>query len=138
MVKRRDESDLFYSRGDFRSDAEHRVHSLAKFTFENSFLSITSNEYLFNIFESDIVLRVPIDGPSKSDSRELIINIKIDGIHHRREKKKRFCGLRDKYLESQGVINERIEASALRRMDDKEVKEWMHEKVAEAKKVADP
>jgi hypothetical protein len=37
--------------------------------------------------------------------------------------------LRDKYLRSQGVVIERIEVSVLRRMKDKELKEWLLERV---------
>jgi very-short-patch-repair endonuclease len=74
---------------------------------------VSSNEFLFSIFESDLVLRVPI--ADEICSSNLIVNIEVDGIHHRREKKKRFCMLRDKYLRSQGVVIDRIEASTLRR-----------------------
>jgi very-short-patch-repair endonuclease len=84
------------------------------------------------------VLRVPIvNDSSSSQLREgiLTVDIEIDGIHHKQEKKKRFCMLRDKYLEAQGVVIERIDASVLRRMEDKEVKDWIQERVAEAQKL---
>jgi very-short-patch-repair endonuclease len=55
----------------------------------------------------------------------LIINIEVDGAYHKQERKKRFCTLRDKYLKSQGVIIERIEAEFLRRMTDEEMKRWL-------------
>ena len=54
-----------------------------------------------------------------------IINIEVDGVHHRQEKKKRFCRLRDEYLQSRGVVIERIEVSALSAMSDHEVEEWV-------------
>jgi hypothetical protein len=97
---------------------------------------ISSNEYLSSPFESDILVRVPKppipnsipnpdsnfnpNGPSRSDYA--IINIEVDGIYHKLEKKKWFCMLRDKYLKSQGVIIIRIEASVLGRMKDEELK----------------
>jgi hypothetical protein len=106
--------------------------------FNNSNISISSNEYLFNLFESDIVLRIPIvndSSSSKSRERDLIINIEVDGIHHKQERKKRFCMLRDKYLEAQDVVIERIDASVLSRMEDKKIKDWIQERVAEAQKL---
>jgi hypothetical protein len=84
---------------------------------------------------TDIVLRVPIvndSSPSQLREGDLTVNIELDGIHHKQEKKKRFCRLRDKYLEAQGVVIKRIDVSVLRRMKDKEVKDWIQETVAEA------
>jgi very-short-patch-repair endonuclease len=124
--------DAFFGPGNFRSAPEQRVYDIAQKSFEITFLSVSSNEHLFNLFESDIVLRVPI-GDSltcfQSNDRDLIINIEIDGIHHKQERRKRFCMLRDDYLKSRGVIIERIETSTLRRMKDREVKEWVQERV---------
>jgi hypothetical protein len=89
-----------------------RVNAIAKNAFENTNISITSNEFLCNVFESDIVLRIPITagssshpgfgGPvqpglglsevlySQSNKKDLVLNIEVDGIHHRQEKKKRY------------------------------------------------
>jgi hypothetical protein len=134
LIKRRDDLDPYFSCADFRSIAEQRVYAIAKVAIENSSLLISSNEYLFNLFESDVVLRVSnTDGISISQSNkiDLIINIEVDGMNHKQEKK-RFCTLRDVFLKSKGVVIERIETSALRRMNDKEVKEWVQERVKEA------
>jgi very-short-patch-repair endonuclease len=57
------------------------------------------------------------------------VNIEVDGIHHNRERKKRFCMLRDKYLKSQGVIIQRIVTSSLRKMNDTELEKWLSDKV---------
>jgi hypothetical protein len=129
------EQHELYGGSNFQSAPEQRVHTLAKMAFDSSFMSVSSNEYLFNLFESDIVLRILINNElplCQSNNSELIINIEIDGVHHRQEKKKRFCVLRDKYLKSQGVFIERIQASTLRRKKDQEVKEWLQEKVKDA------
>jgi hypothetical protein len=137
LLKLKNNSDLFFSQGGFRSGAEQRVYSIAATAIKDSVLSISSNEYLFDLFESDIVLRVPIiniPSPFQSQERDfLIINIEVDGIHHKQENKKRFFMLRDEYLKSQGVVIERIEVSTLKRKKDKEVKEWIQEKVTEAR-----
>jgi hypothetical protein len=132
LVNRKSHADPFLRPGKSRSKAERRVYDISKSAFENAAMTISSNEYLFNIFEADIVLIVPVANNvnhSQSNNRNLIINIEVDGIHHQLERKKRFCMLRDKYLRSQGVVIERIEVSALRRMKDKEVKEWLLERV---------
>jgi hypothetical protein len=94
------------------------VYDIIKMAFNDSIRSISFNEYLFNLFESDIVLRVPIVNDltsSQWSKRELIIDIEKDGIHHKKEKKKRFCTLRDNYVRTLGTIIERLDASSLRR-----------------------
>jgi len=132
LLNRKSHADPFFRPGKSRSKAERRVYDISKSAFENAAMTVSSNEYLFNIFEADIVLIVPVANNinhSQSNNSNLIINIEVDGIHHQLERKKRFCMLRDKYLRSQGVVIERIEVSALRRMKDKEVKEWLLEMV---------
>jgi hypothetical protein len=130
-------ADPYFQPGTSRSNVERRVYDIAKIAFENADISISSSEYLCNIFEADIVLRVPIANcanHSPLDNGVLIINVEVDGIYHKLEKKKKFCMLRDKYLRSQGVIIERIEVSVLRRMKDMEVKKWLLERVAISQK----
>jgi hypothetical protein len=124
LADRKSHADPFLRPEKSQSSAERRVHDITKIAFENAAVSISSNEYLFNIFEADIVLRVPmanIVNHSQLNNSDLIINIEVDGIHHQPERKKKFCMLRDKYLKSQGVVIERIEVSVLRRMKDKEL-----------------
>jgi hypothetical protein len=94
------------------------VYDIIKMAFNDSIISISSNENLLNLFESDTVLRVPIVNDlslSRLSQKKLIIDIEINGIHHKREKKKKFYILRDKYLKAQGVVIERIDTSTLRR-----------------------
>jgi hypothetical protein len=132
LIKRKSNSDPFFNPGISRSNAERRVLDIAKAAFKNSDVSISSNEYLCNMFEADILLRVPIANSiknSQSDSCHLIINIEVDGIYHKQEKKKLFCLRRDRYLKFQGVIIDRIEVSTLRRIKDVEVEEWLLERV---------
>jgi very-short-patch-repair endonuclease len=73
-----------------------------------------------------------INGPSLSHN--VIINIEVDGSHHLRERKKRFCMLRDKYLKSQGVVIERIDIPFLKKMkNDDSLRDWLLKTVANAK-----
>ena len=52
-------------------------------------------------------------------------------MHHRREKK-RFCRLRDEYLQSRGVVIARIEVSELDAMSKQEVEEWVLDTITKA------
>ena len=56
----------------------------------------------------------------------------MDGVHHRREKKKRFCRLLDEYLQSRGVVIARIEVSTLSAMKEHEVQDWLLDVTAKA------
>ena len=137
----------------FRSHSEQRMHTVAMKVFGESNLRVSHNEHLFGLFECDIVVRVPraVNAHSEEGSRgigqsrnpeeegedvreeqSLIINIEVDGVHHRREKKKRFCRLRDEYLQSRGVVIERMEVSALSAMSEHEVEEWVLDMTAKA------
>ena len=111
----------------FRSNVERRMHTVLTRVFDKSDIALSSNEHLFNLFEADIILRVP---SASGDS--LVINIEVDGIHHLREKKIKFCFLRDGYLKSRGVVVYRITASALRDMSDDEIQSWTLDRVASA------
>jgi very-short-patch-repair endonuclease len=78
----------------------------------------------------DLVMRVKRDPITRSSrSGSVTINIEIDGIHNKEERKKRFCTLRDQHLKFQGVIIFRIEASSLQKMEDKDLEKWLRERV---------
>lgn len=62
----------------------------------------------------------------------MIINIEVNGLHPKLERKKRFCMLQDKYLKSQGVVIELMEVSSLNRMPDMEVEELLCKTVENA------
>ena len=111
----------------FRSNAERRMYEVLTRVFDKSDIALASNEHLFNLFEADIILRV-----QSASVGSLVINIEVDGIHHLREKKRRFCALRDEYLKSRGVVVYRITASVLRDMSDDEIQSWTLDRVASA------
>ena len=112
---------------DFRSNIERRVHIVLARVFGKSDIALTSNEYLFNLFEADIILRV-----YSASGGSYVINIEVDGMHHLREKKEMFCALRDEYLKSRGIVVYRITTSALWDMSDEEIQSWALGKVASA------
>ena len=137
----------------FQSRSEQRMHTAAMRALGGSNLRVSHNEHLFGLFECDVVVRVPraVEAHSEEGSRglgqgcdldlgreqvreeqSLIINIEVDGVHHRREKKKRFCRLRDEYLHSRGVVIARIEVSALNAMSEHEVEECVLDMTAKA------
>ena len=114
----------------FRSPAEERTYAIACKILKLSDISISSNEYLLGLFESDIVIRIPLSKTLHSDHKYLIINIEVDGLHHKQSTRKRFCHLRDKYLVSKGLIVERIETLRLRNMSNTDIEEWILQIVA--------
>lgn len=99
--------------GNYKSFLERRVFKVAVKTFAGSSMISSSNGHSFNLSESSLVWRIPTENNPFISNK--IINIEVDGEHHKiKEKTKRFCVLRDKYLESKGVVNLRVEAIYLR------------------------
>ena len=114
----------------FRSHVERKVYCVAASLYGQSRATVCSNDYLFDMFESDIVVRIPFvvsieEGEASDDGKWLVINIEVDGMHHRQERKMNFCKLRDAYLKSRGVIVHRIDASRVTKMDDNQLEGWL-------------
>ena len=106
---------------------EQRFQAIAlKINFSSDY-QLSFNESLFHLFEGDMVLRIP-----SMDNGNLVINFEIDGTFHLRTKKINFCLLRDRYLQSRGVIVERLPTARFIRMRDNDVAKWILEKVNNA------
>lgn len=122
LTIRRERNDLFFHDLNLPSIAERRLTNITMKAFQGTSISITQNEFLFNIFESDIVLRIPII-MSNNKTGKILINIEIDGNHHKKSKSKNFTRQRDKYLSSKGIVIERIDSSFFCKISDKEIEE---------------
>ena len=86
-------------------------------------MEVRCGEMLFG-FEADVVLRV-----WRGDGSVRIVNVELDGPHHRQAKKKRFCALRDWYLrEVRGVVVVRwdLMSPEVQRMRDGDVIKAYH------------
>ena len=121
----------------FRSHVEHKMHRIAANLFGQSRTTVSGNDYLFDMFEGDIVVRIPFVGKTdeaeaSADGKWLVINIEVDGMHHRQERKINFCKLRDAYLKSRGVAVHRIDASRVTKMEDNQVEQWLLDVTAES------
>jgi hypothetical protein len=84
------------SSGAFQSDAEREYAKAISAVAEAklpSKTSVTFNAYL-ECFEADVVVRLV-----STKGVETVLNIEIDGPHHKRTRSARFCALRDEYLE---------------------------------------
>ena len=126
----------------FQSRSERRMHAAVMMALEKSNMRLSHNVHLFGLIECDLVVRIhcAVDACRVEEDRtrgvegddSLLLNIEVDGVHHRREKKKRFCRLRDEYLQSRGVIIARIEVSALDAMNEQDLEKWIMDTAAKA------
>jgi hypothetical protein len=130
----------------FQSRSERHMYKATMKALGESNMRVSHNEHLFGLFECDIVVRIPRaviartvseDREGHADGREesLIVNIEVDGVHHRRERTKRFCRLRDGYLQSRGVVIERMDVSVLNAMSEQELKKCVMDITAKALQV---
>jgi hypothetical protein len=85
LACRKQNGDNFYKSTEFQSKSEKRMHKIAMKISQDTPIEIHNNVHLFELFESDITLHIPING---DPINKTIINIEVDGIHHRNEKKK--------------------------------------------------
>jgi hypothetical protein len=53
LTRRKSSDNSFFQPGTLRSSAEKQVFNIARKTFENSSILVSSNEYVFNLFEGD-------------------------------------------------------------------------------------
>ena len=121
--------DAHFKSGFHQSKGAHeetRLYNAALKTFQLSSIVVSTNAYLLDIFEGDVVLHLPMSPVS----RKLILNIELDGLMHNRERKRRFCKMRDNHLRSHGIAVTRIKSSHLRRMNDDDIRDWLLETVA--------
>jgi hypothetical protein len=122
LACRKQNGDNFYKSTEFQSKSERRMHKIAMRISEDTPIEIHNNIHLFDLFESDTTLHIPINGDHMNKT---IINIEVDGIHHRNEKKILFCKRKDKYLKSKGVFVFRMDVFQMNKMKDIEIEEWM-------------
>ena len=127
---RRDNDDPFFTPGKVRSTNEGRVHSVVKTLLENSKILVSFNGYLFGLFETDLVLKIP----TGDNIGHFFLNIEMTGVYHKQQKRERFCAIRDRYLRSIGVIIVRVDSLKLRQMDDGDLMMWFLLQVDEATK----
>ena len=105
--------------------------ALSKLFHESSVL-VSYDEHLFNLFHTDIVIRMPYATGGEGVDH-FIINIDVYSKYSPlSEKKKRFRMRRDDYLKSRGIHTARIELSMLKRMSDKDIEEWIMNMIAHA------
>ena len=75
----------------------------------------------------NIVLRThaPRSAGDGAESSSVVVNIEVDGLRHRRVKKKRFDLLRDAFLQPQGIIVKRIESSVVSAMNEAQLEQFV-------------
>jgi hypothetical protein len=127
LACRKRDGDVYYKSSGGQSKAEKRMQKIAMKVIQDRAIEVHSNVYLFDIFESDLILLIPRSDASmnSSQSHAKIINIEVGGIHHRNEKKIMFCRRKDKYLKLRGVHVSRIDVFSMSRMKDIELEIWI-------------
>jgi hypothetical protein len=99
---------------------------------------VEADTHLFDFVECDVLIRLPMalhahDARAAAASGAwLLVNIEVDGIHHRNGKRSRFCHLRDKYLSTRGVVVERVMTSTLWDMGPQDIEAWVRQVVEAA------
>ena len=100
-------------------------------------MEIFQNQMLLNAFESDIIIKirkniVTGDKECYGDNDDyIIVNIEIDVVNNKKEKKKIFRLKRDKIAKLEGISVIRIHALTLESMNMSDTKIWLQKKINE-------
>ena len=132
-------------------ELQNNLKSCISEVFHDRSIEINENSYLFNVFESNIILKLKkIDKHEKIDDKinlnernfqfqndKLfnIVNIEIDSISSEREKKKLFQLRRDNFLKKNGIFVLRIHSVTLETLSKEEIKSWLINKISLIEKV---
>jgi hypothetical protein len=131
LAFRKTGKDIYYNDLGFQSLAEKRMYDVASKVVRTTGTITHANIHLFDLFESDIILILP----SNNNSKDIIINIEVDGIYHKHEKKIIFCDRKDKHLKSKGVYVSRIDVSDMDKMNNIELEQWVLQVISNAKSI---
>ena len=116
---------------DFASRGEQYLFYRTVQTLQDTDLIVSHNQHIFGLFECDILVSSLVVN-STGKTLKSVLNIEANGVHHKREKKRKFCKMRDDWLEARGVAIERINLQDLRSMTDSHVHNWLRRCVKRA------
>jgi hypothetical protein len=129
LVWRRKNGDEYCNIVGYQSKEARKVHDICLDIFQERGIEVDSNVYLFDLFESDLVIYIPLIHKKLTLKNikqiDTILNIEIDGIYSKSKKKLAFCRMKDECLKSKGVFVSRIDALRVSDMTVKEVKKWL-------------
>jgi hypothetical protein len=109
----------------FGSKIEKEYFYLARLAYDANHpnVSVSHNEILYG-FESDLVIRIysakasSAEAPSvkahSGGEPQVVINVELDGPHHKAKNKRQFCMLRDLHLRERGVSVLRLDLTSKR------------------------
>jgi hypothetical protein len=119
---------VYYKLSGFQSKAKKRMFNIVTKACRDTDIEVHAKGHLFDLFKCDVILRIP----SNDDRAEIIINIEIDGFHHKREKMKTFCERKDKYLKLKGIYVSRIDTSIMDDTNDINLEDWVSQLISHA------
>jgi hypothetical protein len=130
LERRKNKGDKYYKNLKFRSNLDRntlkRVYDILEEAFDGTETKMSSNVHLCDLFVCDIVLEIYLQKtPEEEFDTNAVVNVEIDGVHHRHNKNKLFGLRRDKYLKSRDVVIVRIDISTLEEMNDEELEKWV-------------
>lgn len=130
LERRKNSGDKYYKHLKFRSNIDRntlkRVYDILEEAFDNTETKMSSNVHLCDLFLCDIVMEIYLQKtPDEELDTNAVVNVEIDGVHHRQDKNKLFGLRRDKYLKSRDVVIVRIDISTLEEMNDEELEKWV-------------
>lgn len=133
---RRRKSDVFFKEEKPLSTYAKRVVTVLEKYFEATDVKIVKGQELCGLFGSEILLQIPSESRG-SDNRDfesdILVNIEITYSSDRLDQQKKYCVLRDSYLNSKGVKVLRLTLAQAKNSKDGNLPELVTKFVEDAK-----
>ena len=128
LERKKNEVDLLLKKVIIKNDNIGRISEVASKLLGNiENANILQNEVLFNSFDASLLLLLP------HKEKTIPINIEIDSVSNKKERKKLYRNRRDSFLTENGISIIRIHESKIDGMLDSDIEIWLNKNISEIK-----
>lgn len=125
---KKNEVDVILKKEIIKNDKIVKISEVASKLLRNvGNANILQNKVLFNIFETSLLLLLP------HNEKTITINIEIDSVSNKKEKKKLYRNRRDSYLTANGISIIRIHESKIDGMLESDIETWLNKNISDIK-----
>jgi hypothetical protein len=128
LDRKKSEGDTVLKKEIIKNDNIGKISEVASQLLGNvENTNILQNEVLFNTFDTSLLLLLP------HNEKTITINIEIDSVSNKKEKKKLYRNRRDSFLTANGISIIRVHESKIDSMLDSDIETWLNKNINDIK-----